>query len=93
VRFLAELLLREEKGAAGGRWFLVHGSPSNQLYGYLHPWLDPDALCTRLGRRARLTPLRGSGACGTPFDGYVVGHTRLQFMRVYEGNQYSIREA
>ena len=74
---------------AGSRALLVHGSPSNPLYGYIHPWLDDDTICNmlsrpglRLGGEQAGKPARRECTGGL----YIVGHTHHQFYRVARGS-------
>ncbi len=66
-----------------GRVLLVHGSPRNNLYGYLYPWLDNNTMLRELTTGSRLS----NKAVYKPIDAglVLVGHTHYQFLRVISG--------
>ncbi len=87
--WLASLPVKLELDLDGLKATVVHGSPSDPLYGYLYPWLGKEEICRALmGRKPlRLTPAREGGGRdqGCPRGLYLVGHTHVQFTLTLQG--------
>ncbi len=86
--WLSRLPLKLDLDLDGLRATVVHGSPSDPLYGYLYPWLGKDKICKALrGRKpVRLTGRESSEwSPECPRGLYLVGHTHLQFKLTLQG--------
>jgi len=77
VDFLRSLPLDATLEAEGLRVKVVHGSPTNQLYGYLYPWEMKRALCP--GKARLRFVAEDVEDCDTEWDVLIVGHTHHQF--------------
>jgi len=55
---------------------IVHGSPSNYLYGYVYPWDIKKSLCIK---SLRLRETNEEKECELPWDILILGHTHYQF--------------
>ncbi|WP_048161907.1 metallophosphoesterase family protein [Thermoplasma acidophilum] len=73
ISFLRSLPNRMDMEIDGMKFQVMHGSPRDELYGYMYPWSVQDHLRSMLG---------------SPLDpaNYVVGHTHYQFLIRYAGN-------
>ncbi len=72
IEWLKTLPIRTEKEIAGRRFYLVHGSPRNPLYGYLMPNLSVEEL------KLQLTPsITAVSPRPLNVDYVLVGHTHI----------------
>ncbi|MET1160275.1 MAG: metallophosphoesterase family protein [Thermoprotei archaeon] len=80
IKYLASLPLNIVLDNA----LLVHGSPSNPLYGYLYPWINKEELLDSL-KPARKYALRESLVSQPSYTWFFIGHTHYQFIITIEG--------
>ncbi len=71
--YLASLPQNFQKEVDNMKIFVSHGSPANNLYGYMYPWtISPDSMKNALGRLEDATT-------------FIVGHTHYQFSLHFNG--------
>jgi protein phosphatase len=76
VKYLGSLPLEETISLNGYSLKIVHGSPSNPLYGYVYPWNIRSSLCST---NLRLAASMDEKECELTWSVLFLGHTHYQF--------------